>query len=192
MHFVADDDAQPGRALQAVRLDIPAGAAQQLVACRRERGEVRHVTAGDEADAGSGRQPEQIDQPRPGHLFDDGRGGGEDVETRRLIPDRGEPLGGDRRRQGTAGHEAEVAGSGGRHESGFCPAGQRLDDGGGIDRIGGQRTTKRAPEPGESGGWPDGTNGSRGDVLAREIERTFEAGLRQRVASVFLSHVTIA
>src|SRR5207247_3622490 len=52
VHFVADDDAQQGRALQTVRLDIPAGAAQQLVTCRRERREVRHVAARDEADAG--------------------------------------------------------------------------------------------------------------------------------------------
>ena len=52
--------------MQAVGFDIPPGAPQHLVACRRQRSEVRHVAAGHEADAGARRQAEQLDQPRAG------------------------------------------------------------------------------------------------------------------------------
>ena len=55
VHFVAGDHAHARRALQAVRLDVPAGAAQHFVPRRRQAGEVRHVAAGDEADAGVAR-----------------------------------------------------------------------------------------------------------------------------------------
>ncbi len=100
VHFVADHHAHARCALQAIRLDVPAGAAQQLVARGRERGEVRHVATGDEADAGAGGQSEELEQPAPRGLLDDRRRGRHHVEAGVLIPRRSEPLGGDRSPEG--------------------------------------------------------------------------------------------
>ena len=133
VHFVADDHAQRRRALQSVGLDVPAGAAQQLVPRRRERREVRHVAAGHEADAAVGGEAEQIEQPRGGHFLDHGGRGRHDVQRRRLIPHAGEPFRGDRRRQRAAGDEPEIPRAGRRHEAGFGRARERVDDVGGID-----------------------------------------------------------
>ena len=52
-----------GRALEPIRLDVPAGVAQDRVARGREAGEVRHLAAGDEADAAVGRQAQQLAHP---------------------------------------------------------------------------------------------------------------------------------
>ena len=62
-----------GAPLQPLRLDVPAGAAQHFVTRRRQAGEVRHVAAGDEADAGAARQVEQLEEPADDDVFDHGR-----------------------------------------------------------------------------------------------------------------------
>ena len=52
VHLAPTTTRSAGAPVEAVGLDVPAGAAQQLVARRGQRREVRHVAAGDEADAG--------------------------------------------------------------------------------------------------------------------------------------------
>ena len=65
MGFTAGDDAHARRALQALRFDVPAGAAQHLVTRRGEAREVRHVAAGDEADAGRAREESSSSSIQP-------------------------------------------------------------------------------------------------------------------------------
>ena len=166
VHFVADDDADRRRALKAVRLDVPSLAAQQFMPCRRERGEVRHVAAGDETDAAGGRHPQQIDQPRARHFLDHRGGRGEDVEAGGLIPYGREPFSRDRRRQGAAGHEPEVARAGRGHEPGLRGARERVDDVGGIDRASGKRTAKRRAQFLQRAARPHGTVRAGRDVAA--------------------------
>ena len=63
VHLVAHDHAQRRRAEQPLRLDVPALAREQRVARGGEAAEVRHRGAGDEADAGAGREREHVEQP---------------------------------------------------------------------------------------------------------------------------------
>ena len=83
--------------------------AQHVVARSRERGEVRHLPAGDEAERGVARKAEQLEEPRARDLLDDRGRRAADVEARVLVPRGGEPVRGERRGHGTADHEAEVA-----------------------------------------------------------------------------------
>ena len=73
-----------------------------------ERGDIRHVGAGDEADARVAREPQQIDQPFAGDLLRDRCRRRHHVQPRVLIPRRRQPLGGRRRGQRAAGHEPEI------------------------------------------------------------------------------------
>ena len=59
---------------------------QDGVARRGQAGEVGHRRAGHEADRRSGREPEQVEQPAPGHLLDRGPGRGERRGARRSGP----------------------------------------------------------------------------------------------------------
>jgi len=61
VHFFADDDTQRWRALKAFDFHIPSAPSQQLVARGGECGEVSHVAAGHEPDAGVAWQPEQFE-----------------------------------------------------------------------------------------------------------------------------------
>jgi hypothetical protein len=70
VRFGANQHAHPRRALQAIGLHVPPGAAQHLVPRRGEAREVRHVTAGDEAHAGLPRQIEQLQDPAGDDVFD--------------------------------------------------------------------------------------------------------------------------
>ncbi len=128
VHLVADDDRQARRALQAVALDVPAGAAQHLVASGRQARDVGHVAAGHEAHAGRGREPEQFEQPAADDVFEHRHSRRHHVEGAVLIPRRGEPLGGHRDRHGTTGDEAEVAGAGGGDEPRIHGPSERRDD----------------------------------------------------------------
>ena len=65
--------------------------------------------AGDERERPRAREAEQVGEPVAGDLLDDRRRGAGDVEARVLVPGRGQPVGGERRRDGAADHEAEVA-----------------------------------------------------------------------------------
>src|SRR6266508_57605 len=71
----ADAHVERRRALHPIRFNVPPRPAQLLMAPCRERGEVRHVAAGDESDAGGRGKAQQIEEPGAGNFFDDGRGG---------------------------------------------------------------------------------------------------------------------
>ena len=76
------------RALQPVGLDVPAGVAQHRVAGRRQAGEVRHLAAGDEADAAARGQPEQLAHPAGRDLLGDRQRRGRRRSRRRSGPRR--------------------------------------------------------------------------------------------------------
>ena len=142
----ADDEVHRRRAGQAVFLDVPSGAAQHAVTRRGQRGEVGHLSAGDEADAGRARQVEELEQPFAGDVLDDrgrGRGG---VDAGVLIPGAGQPVGRERDRKTAADDEAEVARTGAGDEAAVGAARKRVDDGGGIFAVVGQRSMQRGEE----------------------------------------------
>ncbi len=84
-----------------------AAAREQRVARGRQAGGVRHLAAGDQGEAGAGRQPEHLLQPAAGHLLGDRRRRRAGVERAVLVPRRGQPVGRESRRQGAADHPAE-------------------------------------------------------------------------------------
>ena len=176
VHFAADHDAQRRRSVQAVRFDVPSGAPQHLVARRRQRREVRHVAAGDEADAGARRQAEQLQQPRAGDLFDDRRRRRQHVQAGGLIPDRRHPFRRQRRRQRAAGDEAEIARPGRRDDARIGCADQlaRSHDRAPSDRPAAGRRTPCAARRSSPPDTPAGVR-SRLEKGARGID-----GLRQR------------
>ena len=109
MPLLADDHADRGRAVQAALLHVPARVAQHVVARGGERREVRHLAARDEAEGGVPRETEQLEQPVARDLLDDRRGRAADVQAGVLVPGRGQPVRGERGRDGAADHETEVA-----------------------------------------------------------------------------------
>ncbi len=167
VNLVADNHAHSWRVLKAVGFDVPARASQQLVTRCCEGGEIGHVAAGDEPDAGVGRKTEEIDQPSGGDFFDHGRRRRHHEQRRRLIPHRCQPFGGDRCRQRATGDEPEVSRPGRRDQSGLSGAGERIDHLGGIDRIGGQRDTERSAKLLKRRRRSDWTGGARCCVRAR-------------------------
>ena len=70
---------------------------------------VGHAAAGDEADRGPRREPEQVDDPLAGHRLggDDSRGHGQ--QARVLVPRGHQPVGRQRRGQRRTDHEPEEA-----------------------------------------------------------------------------------
>ena len=97
-------------------------------ACR-QRGEVRHLAAGHEAEAAVSGKPEKILKPGADRLLDDGGGGAGDIQAGVLVPRRGQPVGGDGRRQRAADDKAEVARPGHAHRGPATHVGEALDDG---------------------------------------------------------------
>ena len=141
--MLADQHRQRRRADQAVLLHVPAGRAQQGVACRRHGREVGHRGAGGEAHRRLGRQAQQLDRPAPGDLLHHrgGRRGG--IEAAVLVPRRRQPVGGQAGRQAAADDEAEVARPGGRDEARVGRAGQVGHDRRRIGRGVGHRPAER-------------------------------------------------
>ena len=72
VHFVAGDHAHARSPLQAARLDIPSGTAQDFMPRGGETGEVRHVAAGHESDAGIERKPQELQHPAGDNVLDCG------------------------------------------------------------------------------------------------------------------------
>ena len=92
VRLLVRDHAHGGRADQPARLDVPARVAQHAVPGGGERGDVGHLRARDEPEAGVGGQPEQLEHPAPDGLL--GRGGGRrhGVQPGVLVPGGGEPV----------------------------------------------------------------------------------------------------
>ena len=142
----ADDDVDARRAVEAVRLHVPAHFAQDAVPRRGERGEVRHLAAGHEADAGAAREAEELEEPRRGDLLADRvrRRRGEEAGV--LVPRRGEPVGRERDRQRAADDEAEVARPGAADDARIGAGRERVDDGGSVLAVVRQRHREGAAE----------------------------------------------
>jgi hypothetical protein len=79
-----------------------------MTACRRERGRVRALRAGDESGRNPLRETEDLHEPVCGHLLDRGGHGRQDDGEAVLVPGGREPVRGDGGRQCAADHEAEV------------------------------------------------------------------------------------
>ena len=146
VRFRAGDDVHTRRAGQPVLLHVPTGAAQHGVARRGERGEVRHLAAGHEADAGGAREVENVEEPLGGDLLADGVRGRGGEEAGILIPRRGEPVGSEGDGQRAADDEAEVARAGAADQPLLGARGERVDDRGGVLAIVGERHGQRAAE----------------------------------------------
>ena len=143
MRLVPDHDRDGRSALQAMRLDVPAGPLQHRMARDRQTRRVRHLAAGHEAHAGLPRQSEQLEQPGAHHLLGDRPGRRQDVQPRVLIPRARQPVRTDRGRERTAYDEAEVAGSGGRDDPRIGVAHEPLEDLGRVLSALGKRPSER-------------------------------------------------
>ncbi|MPM21235.1 hypothetical protein SDC9_67679 [bioreactor metagenome] len=108
MGLLAGDDGHPGSSLEAVLLHVMAGAPEDLVPCGGEAGEVGHLAPGDEADGGFRRQAEEVEDPFRDDLLRSACGGRGDGEDGVLVPGGGKPVGGEARRKGSPGDEAEI------------------------------------------------------------------------------------
>ena len=88
--------------------------------------------------------PQQVGEPLAGDLLRDRRRRAGDVQARVLVPGRGQPVGGEGRRDGAADDEAEVARAGDRDRRLAPHRGEVGDD---LARIG-RAVGDRAAEPG--------------------------------------------
>ena len=102
-----------------------------------ERRERRHGCARRKADRGGFRQPEQVDEPGSRDLFRDRRGGPDRIKPRVLIPGACQPVRRQRRGQGAADHEPEVARTGAGDQARVSDRGEMVDDlAGGLSALG--------------------------------------------------------
>ena len=143
MHLLPAHDANRRRAGEPLAVHVPADAVEDVEARGGERRDVGHLAAGDEAERHVRREPEELGEPTAGHLLDDGGGRAAHVQARVLVPRRREPVGGERRGNGPADHEAEVAAARDRHEPGVRRLRELPHDLGGIDRSFRQRASER-------------------------------------------------
>jgi len=171
---LARDDAYGRRSLQSVGPDVPAGDGEHGMAGRGQARDVRHLTAGHEADSAGGRQPEQLAHP----VRRDALG---DRERRRHhragavpVPGRRQPVGGDGRGQRAAGDEAEVARSGGGDEAGIGVGGELGDDDPRILTRIGQRPPQPRAQLVAGGRRPDGPLREGGNEVAGEPSGVLE------------------
>ena len=157
----ADEHPHAGRADQPAARDVPAGAAQHLVAGGGEAGEVGHRAAGDEADGAARRQPEQVEHPRLGDVLDGGVGRGERAQAGVLVPRADQPVGGQRRGVGAADDEAEEPPDGIAVSPGSQAAASRsTTSAGSVGPSGRPRRAARPPRL-SAGAAPGGRRGSR-------------------------------
>ena len=121
-------DVDRRRARQPVGLHVPAPVGEHPVARRREAGDVGHLAARREPEAGPVREPEEVDQPGAHHLLDDRCRRPRDVDARVLVPGAGQPVGGERGRQRSPDHEPEVARPRHADDAGLRLPGEVLQD----------------------------------------------------------------
>lgn len=171
----ADHEVDGRRAGQAVLFDVPARSAQDAMTGGGERGEVRHLTARDEADAGRARQVEEFEEPFPGDVFDDRRGGRRRVDSRVLVPTARQPVGRERDGKAAADDEPEIARAGAGDEAAIGATHERVEDGGRIFALFRQRDVQRGNELIACRPWSDMTfreaAEKNGGVLASKVEK---------------------
>ena len=134
----ADQDAYAGRVGQALGDEVPAVAAQHLVAGGGQAGEVGHRPAGHEADGTAGRQAEQVQQPGLGEVLHGRVGGGEQPQPGVLVPGADQPVHREGGRVGAPDDEAEEATTRDRGQPGVAGGGQLVDDRRGVGRSVGE------------------------------------------------------
>src|SRR5579871_6028291 len=117
--LAARKDRNGRRAGEAALLDVPAAARKQPMAGGGETGDVGHLAAGDESEAGRSRKTENLLQPSAGYFLGDRGGGTGSVEACVLVPRSGEPVGGERRREGAADHPGEETAPGAADQAGL-------------------------------------------------------------------------
>jgi hypothetical protein len=118
----ADDHGDRRRPEQAVSVGVPALLRQDAVPRRRQAGEVRQGGTGDQRALRPRVKTQGLLHPGERRGFEAGYGGRRGEAEAVLVPGGGKDLRGKRRRQGAAGHEAEVAAAG-------------TGDGGGRDHV---------------------------------------------------------
>jgi len=155
----AADNVDVRRALQAVDVDVPAVLAEHGVAGDGQRGEVGHLRAGHQANAGFRRQAEQIEQPFGDDFFDEGGCGRGVVDLRILVPGGSQPVGGDADGGGAADDEAKVARTAAVDQAVFGAFDQGLDGEFGCFAFVRQVGVDQGEEFGMRGGDPDGQVG---------------------------------
>ena len=181
--LLPDQHPQPRRAGQPVRLDVPARPAQDLVPPGGQPGDVRLLRTGHETDRRGGRQPEQLRDPAASHLLGDRGGRTHRIEPGVLVPDRGQPVRGQRRRGGPADDEPEVPAAAGRHHARVDGRGQRRDHRRRIVRTIRQRSAQGGPQLGQVRARCDPAVGQAG-----EIGRGVPVRLAQRSGPVRFLH----
>ena len=171
-----DQDAYAGRVDEALGRDLPAVAAQHLVAGGGQAGEVGRRAAGDESDRAARREPEQVDQPRLGELLDRGVGGGEDPQPGVLVPAAHQPVDGERGRVGAADHEAEEPASRHRRQSGLAGGRELVDDRRSVGPANGQLALQTSGHLLGGQAWRHGAVRERGEPLEGQCVGAVEAG----------------
>ena len=138
-----DDQVDARRAVQAIRFDVPAGAAQHAMPRGRQAGETRHLATGDEPGLGSRGQVEQVHQPPGGDVLDHRRQRRGRVDAGVLVPRRYQPVGGKRHRMAAADDESEVTrrAAGDRATRGL--RGEQVQDASSVFAMLGQRRAQR-------------------------------------------------
>ena len=104
----ADQDGDLRRGVQSVPVHIVTMGEEHRAPGRRKGSEVGHRRTGDECHPCIRRQSQSLDDPPHRHLLQRGADRRAHLAECVLIPCRGEPARGHRRRQGAAGDEAEV------------------------------------------------------------------------------------
>ena len=141
--LLADDHADGRRPGEAVAVHIPADPVEHVEARRGKPRHVRHLGARDEADGRLAGQPEQLDEPFPGHLLDHRRRRAAGVEAGVLVPGGGEPVGRQGRGNGAADHEAEVAAASRRDDTRLGRLCELCNHLVGVQRLLGHRSAER-------------------------------------------------
>ena len=158
----AGDHGERRRADQALARGVPAGALEHVVARDREAGHVGHLGAGDEADAGGRRQPEQRRAPSPRRPPRRPTAAGEPTYMCAFWSHvDGQPVGRQRGGQRAAGDEAEVARPGAGDDARVGARDELVDHLlGGRRRRRSARGRARARRASGSTGGPTGRSGS--------------------------------
>jgi hypothetical protein len=119
-----------------------------------QSGEVGHRRAGDEPGRHACRQPEQVAEPGQRDVLGDTGHRTHDVGRRIDVSPDGQPVRGKRRRQGTAGDEAEVPRAGGGDAPSVQRVGQRGDHLGRLGRAVRGRPSEQRAQLVDSGARP--------------------------------------
>jgi hypothetical protein len=144
--LAADDDPERRGSRQPVAFHVPPGASEHLVTCGGEGGEICHVAAGHETDAGVGGQVQDVEQPPSRDFLRDGRCRRHHIQTRRLVPAGRERVCRGGRRERATRHEAEISRSGRGDEAGTGGCGELVDYARRVGRPFGCRAVECAPQ----------------------------------------------